>query len=122
MFEEGIDGSIEGFFSKDLVEKHLSDGIVKSFFEAKLDDKGNVYGYSVKAPYVGFKLVSNGETERVYQFSYLTSPGLKMISIVTIDEADGSYRIKNTVEVVDNSPQNRVEDIRKKLIYKMNNR
>ena len=81
------------------VEQNLSEGIIERFFDPELDENGEVWGYALKSPYNSFKLVSNGETERVYEFSY-TKDGVKYISTVTIDETDGSYRIKNTTEQV----------------------
>ena len=102
------------------VEQNLSEGIIEKFFNPELDENGEVWGYSLKEPFTGFKLISNGETERVYEFSY-TKDGVKYISTVTIDETDGSYRIKNSTEqIATPSTDKTIEEIFASFLGKIN--
>ena len=102
------------------LERVLSEGIIEQFFEPEYNENGEVWGYSLKAPFKGFKLVSSDETERVYEFSY-TKDGVKYISTVTIDKTDGSYRIKNSTEEATTPNSDRTkEEILASILGKIN--
>lgn len=117
-------GLMQTFFDRGLVEKYLSSGIIDRFLEPVFgtNRKGEevLCGYELKEPYTGFKLVSNSETERVYEFSY-TKDGVKYISTVTIDETDGSYRIKiSTEQIATPSTDKTKEEIFASMLGKLN--
>jgi len=104
------------------VEKYLSQGIIDRFFDCILNTQTNTRSYVLNAPYTSFELISNGDTERVYEFSYIKN-GIKHITTVTIDETDGSYRIKESLEFVQSNGSNvDMNDMLNKIYDQMINR
>ena len=115
-------GKAEAFYHKNFVEKYLGSGIINRFFKPITDSKNDVIGYGLKAPYTSFKLVSNNKNECIYELSY-TKDGVKYISTVTIDETDGSYKIKNTIEQVEPIiSEEKKEEIMAKIKGVLNNK
>lgn len=91
------------FYPSKPLTTHLSQGIIDKFFTPETDSEtGETKYYSLKEPFTGFKLESETDTHRTYQFSYVKD-GIRYISTVKIDKSDESYKITNSQEEVKTS-------------------
>lgn len=96
----GVTGDFKRFYLSGPIETHLSQGVVDQFFVPYVNEKtGKTTSYTLKEPYTGFKLESETDTHRTYQFTYVKD-GVKYITSVKIDKSDGSYKITNSQEKV----------------------
>lgn len=107
------------FYPSTPLTTHLSQGIIDKFFTPETDpETGETKYYSLKEPFTGFKLESETDTHKTYQFSYVKD-GIRYISTVKIDKSDGSYQITNSQEEVKTSDDGlKLKNIAKKNILK----